>query len=93
VVLVLSEQFLSRPYPLEELQLLIDRHALGKAVLLPVPWDIEWADVEEMATRCRQDVAGGGDQQQLWAQLLDVLRGCAIQGEVGACDGSKSQLC
>jgi hypothetical protein len=87
VVLVLSEEFITTPYPMEELQLLIGRHVVGsKAVLLPVPWDINWADVKDWAAHCKQAVTGEDGRQQDWAHLLEELQGCAIQGEVGAFD-------
>jgi hypothetical protein len=45
VVVVLSEAFIGKPYPMEELHLLLEWRSKGSAVrLLPVFYDITWED-------------------------------------------------
>jgi hypothetical protein len=80
VVLVLSEEFMSAPYPMKVLQLLLERHSWSpsKALLLPVPCSMEWEEVEDVAAEYKAAIGPGTDQRWLQARLLEELRGLAI---------------
>jgi hypothetical protein len=77
VVLLLSEEFVTSPYPSEELRLLLEYGAPAK--LLPVPCGVNWEDVEQMVADCKAAMAtdegddAGDEWRQLWVDLVEEL--------------------
>jgi hypothetical protein len=78
VVVVLSEAFVSKPYPMEELELLLRWQEAGsKAVLLPVLYDLRYEELVAKVGRYRAAADGAPEEQQLrqrWADSLDRLQ-------------------
>jgi hypothetical protein len=75
VVLVLSKEFVSSPYPTAALHLLLERHNLApKATLLPIACGISWEDLLKAASdECVAAARGDWDQPDL-AQDLKQLQ-------------------
>jgi hypothetical protein len=72
VVVVLSKEFISKPYPMEELQLLLEWQRQGSpAVLLPVYHGIAYEGVINQAAEYQE--AGKGTRQRQWAKDLSLL--------------------
>jgi hypothetical protein len=60
VVLVLSKEFITTPFPMEELHLLLERrrmHPESQAVILPVLYNVTWEDVHAKALEYKQAAA------------------------------------
>jgi hypothetical protein len=78
VVLVLSEAFISRPYPMAELQLLLDRrqqHPSCEALLVPCFFGVEWKDVDAKANE--YETKSGNEQcEAQWRQWARYLVEC-----------------
>ena len=78
VVIVLSKEFISKPYPMEELQMLLERRRQGStAVLLPVFYDVTWEEVSQKAEQYTNAWWQRSTKQQ-WAADLGEL--AAISG-------------
>ena len=69
VVLLLSKEYISSPYCVEEIQLLLK----APAKLLPVPCDIDRNDVEAIAVKGNAVATADPELQQRWECLLDEL--------------------
>jgi hypothetical protein len=79
VVLVLSKEFTNSPYHTTALHLLLERHKQGcTAMLVPLPCNISWEELQELASP--EHMAGAGydiDQQQTQQQDLKQLQAFA----------------
>jgi hypothetical protein len=77
VVVVLSEAFVSKPYPMEELELQLRwKEAGSKAVLLPVLFDLTYEQLQEKVGQYRRAAGETRERQQLlrqWAAILGKL--------------------
>jgi hypothetical protein len=77
VVLVLSKEFISKPYPMQELQLLLHWRAHGSvAQLLPVYHGITYEEVGSTIAQYQETQEGTIEWQ--WAKDLSLL--CNITG-------------
>jgi hypothetical protein len=77
-VLVLSEEFITTFYPMEELHLLMERQRQGsQAALLPVFYDVTWEQVHAsvLKLKAKPDGAPAQDLQPISAQELEDLAG------------------
>jgi hypothetical protein len=81
VVLILSQEFISKKYPMEELQLLLEwRRAEGsKMKLLPVFYAINYETLGEKVKEYKSAAAGSSAEQllrrQQWVEDLQGLQG------------------
>jgi hypothetical protein len=89
VVVVLSTEFITKPYPMEELQLLMERHRQGsEAVLLPVFLTASYEDIGDKGrqySEARKHLAAQqADQTFQWGDYLESLCALAEPNEGGA---------
>jgi hypothetical protein len=84
VVLVLSEAFIGRPYPMAELQLLLDRrqqHPSCEALLVPCFFGVKWEDVNAKANKYKTK-CGNEQSEAQWRQWARDLAECLSMMEV-----------
>jgi hypothetical protein len=71
-VVVLSEEYMSAPLQMAQLQLLLERRSQGSRLgLLPMLYDVTCAEVRQRAEAYK--AATGDPVKQQWAQDLDTL--------------------
>jgi hypothetical protein len=72
-VLVLSKTFISTSYPMEELQLLLERRLMqnSNSVLLPVFYDVEWQEVHDKVLKYKKAAAAATTPAE--QELLDTF--------------------
>jgi hypothetical protein len=80
VVLLLSKEFVSKPYPMEELQLLLGWKRQGSpAKLLPVFYNLTCKDLYTIIARYKAEAAQGSAfehvQKKQWVEDLEGLLG------------------
>ena len=80
VVLLLSQEFISRRYPMEELQLLLEWRRQGsKAHLLPVYYSLTYDDLGTAIEKYGREARESSEAEQLpktqWVKDLERLQG------------------
>jgi hypothetical protein len=81
VVLIISQEFVSKRYPMEELRLLLAWRGQGsKGVLLPVLYDLTYQDLLNMIAEYNKEAAAASSSEEQalkrqWARDLGELAG------------------